>query len=317
MQLLPLVMALLATSGLAQTVEVRLTGQVEYNQITSGPLGQVASGQAVELTFQVDAANFVNSPNFPNRGYPIQAGTFALDMGATTFGLQAPFPAGQTPYFSIRNNDPAVDGFFISTVVDFPVGVPLNTVGAFGNFRFDFSVTYGGSTLPSLDIADAAGIYDFTGLSVFNMTIDDGPFQPLGMIFQQLEIVPQAVCGYAPYGVAATPVNALELRGLGSPAVGGAVNLSVANVTQPVMFASLSTGNASLPLFGGLLLVDPVGQFLFSPMAIAAGKATLSVAVPPNPAFSGLSVYAQAGGPDAAQPQGIVLTSGLAITLCP
>jgi hypothetical protein len=315
--LLPLAAITLATAGTAQIVDVRLTGQVEYNQISSGPLGQVSSGQPVEVTFQFDASNFVNSPSFPTRGYPISNSSFVMTLGTTTVGLQSPFPVGQTPYFALRNNDPAVDGFFISTVVDFPVGVPLNVPSGTSNFRFDFLVTYGGSTLSSLNVEDAAGTYDFTGLSVFNMTIDSGPFQPLGMTFEKLEITPQVQCGFTPYGVGATPVNALELRGIGSPAVGGSVNLSVANVTQPVMLASLSTGSANLPLFGGALLVDPFGQFLFQPMTIAAGKATIAVPVPPNPAFAGLTFYAQAGGPDGAQPEGIVLTGGLAITICP
>jgi hypothetical protein len=195
--------------------------------------------------------------------------------------------------------------------------VPLNVPGAFGNFSFNFSVTYGGDTLSSLNVEDAGGTYDFTGLTVFNMTIDDGPFNPLGMIFEQLEIIPPVQCGFAPYGVGATPVNALVLDGVGSPDVGGSLDLAISGVSQPLILASLSTGSADLPLFGGSLLVDPVGQFLLEPMAIAAGNAFLSLPVPPNPAFGGLTVYAQAGGPDLAQPAGIVLSSGLEITFCP
>jgi len=43
----------------------------------------------------------------------------------TVVPLQSPFPVGQTPYFVIRNNDPAVDGFYISTDVDGPNSLPL------------------------------------------------------------------------------------------------------------------------------------------------------------------------------------------------
>jgi hypothetical protein len=44
-----------------------------------------------------------------------------------------------------------------------------------------------------LDILDALGTYDFTGLSVFNWTIDDGPFQPVGLLFSQLTIESAAI----------------------------------------------------------------------------------------------------------------------------
>jgi hypothetical protein len=49
-------------------------------------------------------------------------------------------------------------------------------------------VTYGSSTLPSLDIADAEGSYRYDGLEVFGWEISAGPFSPMGMIFEQLTI---------------------------------------------------------------------------------------------------------------------------------
>ena len=51
-----------------------------------------------------------------------------------------------------------------------------------------FGATYGGSLLSSLDILDAQGTYDFTGLTVFNWAIEDGPFSPLGMVFDDFTI---------------------------------------------------------------------------------------------------------------------------------
>jgi len=55
-------------------------------------------------------------------------------------------------------------------------------------FMSQFWVTYGGTRLPSLDIMDAIGTYDYTGLTVFNFTIDDLSFQPIGLIFTQMTI---------------------------------------------------------------------------------------------------------------------------------
>jgi hypothetical protein len=130
----------------------------------------------------------MDSANFPTRGYEIDQASFDLTLGAVSVGLEDPFPGGQTPYFVVRNDDPAVDGFFLSTNLDLPFGVPLDEAGQLGQFVSQFSVTYVGETLDSLDIVDAAGTYDFDGLTVFNFTVDDGPFQAIGMIFEQMTI---------------------------------------------------------------------------------------------------------------------------------
>ncbi|MFO0839444.1 MAG: hypothetical protein U1D55_13085 [Phycisphaerae bacterium] len=180
--------ALSAAASSAETITVGVRGTVEYNQITSGSLAAVTAGQSVTLSFTVDSSNFVNSPNFPTRGYIINAASFSMTFPTLAVGLANPLPVGQTPAFVIRNNDPAVDGFLLSTNIEFPVGVPLNVNGGFGLFRDNFYVTYGGARLPSLDIHDALGHYDYTGLTVFNFTVDDGPFNPLGVIFTDMDI---------------------------------------------------------------------------------------------------------------------------------
>ena len=186
------------TSVQAETINVTINGVVEFNQITSGFLGNVNPGDAASILFDLDTNNFADNPNFPTRGYEIDLNSFELTFAGATIGLQNPFPAGETPYFVIRDNDPAVDGFFISTDLDGPIGVPIDQPGVFGQFENDFLVTYNGSTLSSLDILDAIGSYDFTGLTVFNWTVNDGPFQPMGMIFQDLTIsrtaIPEPTC---------------------------------------------------------------------------------------------------------------------------
>ena len=71
-------------------------------------------GEQVTLRFQVDSSVFVDNPSFPTRGYAIEKSTFRMLFESSTVTLASPFPAGMTPYFVIRNDDPGVDGFFIA-----------------------------------------------------------------------------------------------------------------------------------------------------------------------------------------------------------
>ncbi len=198
------VMVVAGSVQAGQPVEVTVTGEVEFNQINSGILGMANSGDAAVMTFMLDSNNFLDSMNFPTRGYEIDQASFSLTIGGNPIGLQNPFPAGQTPYFVLRNNDPAVDGFFLANNLDFPNGVPVNQTGQFGQFLDNFSVGYTGDTLSSLDILDAAGTYDFGGLTNFNWTIDDGPFNAMGLIFSQMTITvipaPATLALLAPLG---------------------------------------------------------------------------------------------------------------------
>jgi hypothetical protein len=180
--------AIAAGTARAETVTVNIKGSVEWNQIPGAPLNGAHADDAADLTFTVDSNNFLNNPVHPTRGYPIDLDSFKLKFPTFEIGLQNPYPSGQTPYFVIRNNDPAVDGFFVSTGTGFFDGVPINQVGAFGNFANEFHATYEGSRLSSLDILGALGHYDFTGLAVFNWTIDDGPLNPLGILFSEMTI---------------------------------------------------------------------------------------------------------------------------------
>ena len=183
-------MLLLLCSGVvplqAAGVEVTLIGEVEFNQINDPPLGNVNPGDPVMLTLKVDSDSFVDSASFPTRGYDIALASFAFMLGTEVIGFEDPFPDGEVPYFVLRDNDPAVDGFFIATDIDFPIGVPLAQAGAFEQFRNNYSVTYAGGVLSSLDILGALGTYNFTDLTVFNWTIDDGPFNAMGIVFVEM-----------------------------------------------------------------------------------------------------------------------------------
>ncbi len=177
----------------AALVQVTMHGTVEYNQVNVPPLDGNDAGSPVTVTFTVDSTNFVNSQSFNVRGYVVDQASFSMKVGNATVGLQNPLPVGETPYFVVRDNDFVVDGFYMSAGgVDFPNGVPLSAVGAFGNFRDDFSVSYDGDMLSSLDILGALGNYDFNGLKSYFWAVTDGGFEPIGIGYESMtiELVP-------------------------------------------------------------------------------------------------------------------------------
>jgi hypothetical protein len=204
-------MSFATSASRAEIVNVSVKGSVEWNFIGGAPLNGAHVNDAAELTFSVDSNNFSNNPQFPTRGYPIIQDSFKLTFPTFSIGLMSPYPAGTTPYFVLRNNDPAVDGFLISDGTGFPDGVSLNQSGAFGPFANEFHATYPGSTLASLDILGALGHYDFTGLSVFNWTLDDGPNNPMGILYNDMTIsaVPEPTTALliAPIAMLALPAR--------------------------------------------------------------------------------------------------------------
>jgi hypothetical protein len=190
--LLCVVMVLVAMTPPAQagvTVQVTAFGEVEFSQITPPPLGTAGPGDPATMSFTVDSDVFTDSGSFPTRGYAINHASFSLMLGPATVGLQNPFPAGQTPYFVLRDNDPAVDGFFTSlNNVDFPIGLPLDQAGSLGQLASQYQITYTGDKLASLDILGALGTYDFTGLTTFEWAIGDGPFVEAEIVFDHMTI---------------------------------------------------------------------------------------------------------------------------------
>lgn len=186
------VLAVVATAAQADTVTVTINGLVEWNRIPAGyPLHDAAAADPATISFTVDSTNYVNSPNYPTRGYPINQNSFQLSFPADNVGLQIPFPSGQTPYFVIRHNDPQVDGFLVSTSYDWPNGVPINAVGYYSQLVNEFHVTYKHGTLPSLDVMDALGSYDYGGLEVFNWAIQDGGLDAMYIDYSQMSITPE------------------------------------------------------------------------------------------------------------------------------
>ena len=180
---------LVACAASAGTFQVTVTGTIEYNQITQSPLNAGHAGNPASLTFQVDSVDFQDSASYPVRGYVINPESFVFTVNGASVGLNPNSPGPH--YFVLRNNDPAVDGFYLSDAVDWPIGSELNCAHpSLGNFIEMFSVGYEGDAINSLNIADAVGTYDYTGLTNFYWAVSAGPFDPMGMIFEQLVISP-------------------------------------------------------------------------------------------------------------------------------
>jgi hypothetical protein len=155
-------------SALGTLVEVTVTGQVVFNNDVAPPLGNVHPGDSVEMSFIVDSDNFLDGIPGDTRGYVIDEASFSLLFdGTLDVGLM---PFGPTPFFTVVEGFPVSDGFFVATSPNPPqtgVGVPLELVP----YNVDFSVSYTGDTLDSLDILDALGVYDSDGLTSFRFNL--------------------------------------------------------------------------------------------------------------------------------------------------
>lgn len=172
----------------ATIVRVEVLGHVEWNQFTSGTLAPVEPNDPAVLRFDLDSNVFTNSPNFPVRGYHVVLSSFDFQIGGIVVPLPDPLPPGTTPYFVLRNNDPGVDGFVFSRNVEQPVEVPV-AIGV-ANYGLSYYQSFvNGTVLPSLDILDALGTWQYQGLSVYHFAIQRGDFSvPLGIIYDQISI---------------------------------------------------------------------------------------------------------------------------------
>lgn len=162
-----------ATAAHAEVVNVTVTGPVDFNVI-GGSMTGVQSGAPVSMSFNLDSNVFTNSPNFPTRGYPIDLNSFNMTVDGRPVPIVNPQSSGDPVYFVLRNNDPAVDGFFMSQGnVDNPFPATEVTIpGLAPVHELDFNVSYdNGNVLSSLNILDAVGSYDQTGLGSYNWGI--------------------------------------------------------------------------------------------------------------------------------------------------
>lgn len=168
--------AFAGAAGVAQgeLVRVSVQGPVAFNVI-QGAMGGSAgtpAGTPVTMSFNVDSNVFTNSAQFPTRGYPIILSSFDMKVGNVSVPIVNPQPNAPA-YFVLRNNDPAVDGFFISAPsVDLPFPLAVTVPGLAPQHELDFRVSYSnGNQINSLNILDAFGTYDLTSIGSFYWAI--------------------------------------------------------------------------------------------------------------------------------------------------
>lgn len=180
----------LAGAASAATVEVKIFGTVEYNQIRFGALDRavVPSGSAVTIRFLLDSNSYMNDPDgLPTRGYFIDPSSFTATYGSVTVGMQNPYVDGP-PMFVLRDNDPAVDGFFFSNGTAYPSPLATTEPGMLSQLGINFKVTYENEPLSSLDILGAVGSYGYSGLTSFYFATDDGGNDAMGLEFGSMTI---------------------------------------------------------------------------------------------------------------------------------
>jgi len=202
-----IVAAALAGSAMGDLFQIDINGEVDFGSVNVGQWANAHSGDPVTMSFQVDSNNFMDSTNFPVRGYEVISSSFDLTIAGNSAGMANPYPNGLTPYFVLRDNDPAVDGFFLTNHIDgFEEGIFTDEAAQLDpTFGALFTATYEGTRLSSLDIAGAVGTYDFTGISSFNWGLTDSFAQPMGFIFDHWTIsavpAPASLFGLVPLGL--------------------------------------------------------------------------------------------------------------------
>ncbi len=182
-------LALFASAAPAVMVEVQITGEMEYSGINSGPFADAQPGDPANITFMVDSDLFIDSDQFNLRAYEIDQSSYEFTFGPATAGLQAPYPG--TPYFIIEDGAPVEDAFYFSTWdINWPGDLFLTETGILGQFANHFELGYTEDTLSSIDILDAAGTYDYTGLTRFWYVLMDDWAEAAGLLFTQMTITP-------------------------------------------------------------------------------------------------------------------------------
>ena len=115
--------------------------------------------------------------------------------------------------------------------------------------------------------------------------------------------------------------------GLGGANVGLLASPSIPDIGTPVVFNAtkffrstsvlmlVSTASTNAPIAGGTLLVSLPEMFALLTIGVSGGSGSLSLPIPNDAALVGFVFYAQCGGSDGTQPQGVALSNGIKFTI--
>ena len=122
-------------------------------------------------------------------------------------------------------------------------------------------------------------------------------------------------CAIALFGASGS--NALQLKTSGVPAVGTALTFQLTGApTGTLGLAAFSTGATTLPVLGGIQLLDPQGLVLISLFQAAGPQAQLPFTIPDVPGLIGKRVFGQAVALDPGAPFGLAFSNGVEVLIC-
>jgi hypothetical protein len=129
--------------------------------------------------------------------------------------------------------------------------------------------------------------------------------------------LPGPPCGFVRYGEGLGGANVLDLAGVGTPQVGAVASLETTGMISGVAFLGMALGTSALTYQGGTVVLDPLTWLTTLVAPAAAGTASLPLPIPDDPSFAGGKLYFQAFELDTAQVEGVAMSNGLELTICP
>jgi hypothetical protein len=174
--------------ALAAGVRVEIVGSVDYNYI-QGDLSGVQSGDRAVMSFNVDSNDYLNSEYFPTRGYRIDLSSFSFSIGGVQMHLSGVQGGLGDALFVLRDNDPQVDGFFLSLGTDDRVPLALQVPGLADEHELEFGRSFDVDTpLHSLNILDAVGVYGFENMASYQWTVGRFGNYGLEVVYESISI---------------------------------------------------------------------------------------------------------------------------------